>query len=159
MHVRSTPSMASKLATRSMTAAAAMLLASVPLTGCAAGEQGAKAEAVTRDTVDRDIRAAVRKAGLDPAKGKTTTVPNGIPHPSAVDWIAVLGTAEAEAALPRIGAELERRGWHAEPVGDVPLSYEKSDWILGGRSTNEPGLFTLAPGESVLNLSVTYFGR
>ncbi|MFD6915528.1 hypothetical protein ACFWB2_32290 [Streptomyces virginiae] len=147
--------MTSRITTRSV-AAAAILLASVPLGGCTAGD--APPEAVTRDTVDRDVRAAVRKAGLDPAKGKTTSTPNGIAHPSAVDWFAVLDTPQAEQALPKIGAELERLGWHAEPVDTFPLSYEKSDWSLVGRSVTEADAVTLAPGESLLTVSVTDFG-
>lgn len=140
-------------------AAAAILLAAVPLAGCTANDAQSKAEAVTRDTVDRDVRAAVRKAGLDPAKGKTTNVPNGVANPSMVDWIAVLGTPQAEQALPKIGAELERLGWRAEPVGTFPLSYEKSDWTLLGRSVTEADAVTLAPGESLLTVTVTDFGR
>ncbi|MFE6083767.1 hypothetical protein [Streptomyces virginiae] len=126
--------------------------------GCTAGDAPSEAEAVTRDTVDRDVRAAVRKAGLDPAKGKTTSIPNGIAHPSAVDWFAVLDTPQAEQALPKIGAELERLGWHAEPVDTFPLSYEKSDRSLVGRSVTEADAVTLAPGESLLTVSVTDFG-
>lgn len=147
------------IATRSV-AAAAVLLAATALTGCTAGGGGgpAEAEEVTRDTVARDVRAAILKAGLDPAKGKTTSVPNGIPHPSSVDWFAVLGTPQAQEALPKIGAELERLGWHADPEGAAPLSYEKSDWFLLGRSVTEADAVTLAPGESVLTVAVTDFG-
>lgn len=157
MHIRIKPSMTSRITTRSV-AAAAILLASVPLAGCTTGDAPSEAGAVTRDTVDRDVRAAVRKAGLDPAKGRTTSAPNGVPHPSAVDWFMVLDTPQAEQALPKIGAELERLGWHAEPLDTFPLSYEKSDWSLVGRSVTEADAITLAPGESLLTVSVTDFG-
>ncbi|WP_449483491.1 hypothetical protein [Streptomyces avidinii] len=139
-------------------AAALVLLTAAALTGCTAGGGPAEAADVTRDAVDRDVRAAVRKAGLDPAKGKTTSVPNGIANPSYVDWTAVLATPQAQAALPKIGAELERLGWHADPDGAAPLSYEKSDWLLTGRSAAEADAATLAPGESLLTVAVTDFG-
>lgn len=143
-------------ATRAL--ACAILLVAAPLAGCTADGSGSQAQDVDRSTVERELQAAIRKAGLDPAKGKTTGVPNGIPNPSSAGWVAVLATPEAERALPKIAAELERLGWHPDPDGSHPLSYEKSDWFLVGRSAAEADAVTLAPGESLLTLAATDFG-
>ncbi|MFJ9076495.1 hypothetical protein ACIRO3_14725 [Streptomyces sp. NPDC102278] len=107
--------------------------------------------------MDRELQAAIRKAGLDPAKGKTTGPSNGTPNPSFAGWAAVLATPDADRALPKIAAELERLGWHPDPDGSHPLSYEKSDWFLVGRSVAEADAVTLAPGESLLTLAATDF--
>ncbi|MGW6833586.1 hypothetical protein ACWGCI_09260 [Streptomyces sp. NPDC054949] len=144
--------------TATRTLACAILLAVAPLAGCTADGSASQAQDVDRSTVDRELQAAIRKAGLDPAKGKTTGVPNGIPNPSSAGWVAVLATPEAERALPKIAAELERLGWHPDPDGSHPLSYEKSDWSLVGRSAAEADAVTLAPGESLLTLAATDFG-
>ncbi|MFF3430333.1 hypothetical protein [Streptomyces sp. NPDC002602] len=105
-----------------------------------------------------DIRAAVRKAGLEPETGKTTSEPNGVKNASYVDWMAVLETQQAEQALPKMGAELERLGWRRDTETDAPLSYEKADWILLGRSVTQADAVRLAPGESLLTVTVTDFG-
>ncbi|MCX4545831.1 hypothetical protein [Streptomyces sp. NBC_01565] len=138
--------------------------ASLALGGCTANGSGSaptastKAAALTRDGVDEDVRTAIRKAGLDPAKGKTTAVPNGVENPSTVDWIAVLDTQRAEQAVPKIGKELERLGWQPDPTGGAPLGYEKADWVLMGRSVTETDMTTLQQGESLLSIVVTDLG-
>ncbi|MGI5447517.1 hypothetical protein ACQEVM_17370 [Streptomyces sp. CA-243310] len=145
-------------------ALAATLLAPVSVAGCAVSDEvpqhGSSASplAVSRDTVAEDIRAAVRKAGLEPGRGKTTSEPNGVKNASYVDWIAVLETRQAEQALPKMGAELERLGWRRDTEVDAPLSYEKADWILLGRSVTQTDGARLAPGESLLTVAVTDFG-
>ncbi|MEU9420464.1 hypothetical protein [Streptomyces sp. NPDC051000] len=148
--------MTSGTATRALTCA--ILLAVAPLAGCTADGSGSQAQDVDRSTVDRELQAAIRKAGLDPAKGKTTGLPTGTPNPSSAGWAAVLATPDADRALPKIAAELERLGWHPDPDGSHPLSYEKSDWFLVGRSVAEADAVTLAPGESLLTLAATDFG-
>ncbi|WP_162688884.1 MULTISPECIES: hypothetical protein [unclassified Streptomyces] len=161
MRERIKPSRTSRtsgIATRAL--ACAILLAAAPLSGCTAddSDSDSRAQDVDRNTVDRELQAAIRKAGLDPAKGKTTGVPNGVPNPSSAGWVAVLATPEAERALPKIAAELERLGWHPDPDGSHPLSYEKSDWFLLGRNVTEADAVTLKPGESLLTLTATDFG-
>ncbi|MFZ3472118.1 hypothetical protein ACODT3_15815 [Streptomyces sp. 4.24] len=173
MRERIKPSRTSRtsgIATRAL--ACAILLAAAPLSGCSADDSGAgagagsgsgsgsgsQAQDVDRNTVDRELQAAIRKAGLDPAKGKDTGVPNGVPNPSSAGWTAVLATPEAERALPKIAAELERLGWHPDPDGSHPLSYEKSDWFLLGRNVTEADAVTLKPGETLLTLTATDFG-
>ncbi|THA29037.1 hypothetical protein [Streptomyces sp. A1547] len=80
--------------------------------------------------MDEDSRKALAKAGLDPAKGMTTSERNGVKRPDMVDWIAVVKSAEAEQALPKMGAELERAGWKPARVEGNILTYRKSGWSL-----------------------------
>lgn len=109
---------------------------------------------VSRDTVDQEVGAALRAAGLDPAKGKSTAEANGKKNASLVDWTAVLAGSQADWALPRIGAQLEHLGWRTT----APLSYEKADWVLVVGSTKQSDTVTLRSGESLLTVNVTYLG-
>ncbi|MET9959948.1 hypothetical protein ABZ128_12945 [Streptomyces sp. NPDC006326] len=83
-----------------------------------------------RDAVDGDLRNALTKAGLDPANGLSTSARNGVKRPDMVDWFAVVKSAEAEQALPKMGAELERAGWKPARVEGNILTYRKSGWSM-----------------------------
>ncbi|MFB7467914.1 hypothetical protein ACFCZ1_31230 [Streptomyces sp. NPDC056224] len=113
---------------------------------------------LTRDAVDGEVRAALRTAGVDPAKGKATSEATGRKNPSQVDWTAVLTTQQAEFALPRIGEQLEHLGWKSHPVGTETLSYEKTDWVLLVGSVKQADGVVLRPNESLLTVNVTYLG-
>ncbi|KOY53517.1 hypothetical protein ADK59_35250 [Streptomyces sp. XY332] len=104
--------------------------------------------------MDGDLRRALSKAGLDPAKGMTTSERNGVKSPGMVDWIAVVKTAEAEQALPKMGAELERAGWKPAQVEGNVLTYRKSGWSLLASSLPGGGDMPRVPeGSSMIQLS------
>ncbi|MFE9633699.1 hypothetical protein [Streptomyces sp. NPDC006463] len=113
---------------------------------------------LTRDAVDGEVRAALRTAGLDPAKGKATSETTGRKNPSQVDWTAVVTTQQAEFALPRIGEQLQHLGWQPHPVGTATLSYEKTDWVLLVGSVKQADGVALRQNESLLTVNVTYLG-
>ncbi|MFG2622568.1 hypothetical protein ACGFXC_33635 [Streptomyces sp. NPDC048507] len=100
--------------------------------GAAAGKTapGVAGSVLGRDVVDGDVRKAIVEAGLDPAKGMTTTTRNGRKRPDAVDWLAVVSTAEAGQVLPKTGAALERAGWKPDRVEGTLLTYRKAGWSL-----------------------------
>ncbi|MFG2986108.1 hypothetical protein ACGFYQ_33485 [Streptomyces sp. NPDC048258] len=112
-----------------------------------------------RDAVDGEVRAALRAAGIDPAKGKSTAETTGRKNPSLVDWTAVLPTQQADFALPRIGEQLQHLGWQPHSVGSTAtLSYEKTDWVLLVGSAKQADGVALRQGESLLTVNVTYLG-
>ncbi|MET8752506.1 hypothetical protein ABZW32_20765 [Streptomyces sp. NPDC004667] len=143
--------------------------AALALAGCTADQQGgaakpsapsrsstAAAGAFTRDTVEREVREAVRRAGIDPERGRTTTTRDGRKHPTMVDWAVAVDTGEADRSLPAIGAELERLGWRRQPRDGGLLGYEKSDWHLLATVTGKEKLAELHDGDSMLSLVVMH---
>ncbi|MET9882294.1 hypothetical protein ABZZ20_03880 [Streptomyces sp. NPDC006430] len=113
---------------------------------------------IGRDVVDEEVKAALRSAGLDPVKGKTTAEANGKKNASLVDWTAIVTTQQAEWALPRIGAQLEHLGWRPDPVAAGTLSYDKTDWVLLVGTVKQAEGVTLRSTESLLTVNVTYLG-
>ncbi|MFD7257089.1 hypothetical protein [Streptomyces sp. NPDC059874] len=150
--------MKTPLATMTLALALALAGCTAPVddaTASSTASASASTSPVTRDTVDKELRAAIQQAGLDPAKGMTTAERNGKKHPGLVDWIATIPTAEAEQALPKIGAELERNGWKAEPPIDSVLRYKKSGWRLLASSFGSSKMPTLAEGSSMVQLNAS----
>ncbi|MFK0252077.1 hypothetical protein [Streptomyces sp. NPDC090445] len=112
-----------------------------------------KAATADRDTVDTEVRALVRAAGLAPARGKTTSITrDGVGHPGRVDWMMVLDTPRAERAVRAVQAEAERRGWHPEPLGEGKIMYGKSGWMLMVGSSASADVVALRAGESLLTV-------
>ncbi|MEU9304664.1 hypothetical protein [Streptomyces sp. NPDC048269] len=172
MHTRVRPQAAAAIA---LAASAALALA-----GCTAASEsagpGAAASAAPasppakptprstgaplgRDAVDGEVRSALRAAGIDPAKGRTTAETTGRKAPSLVDWTAALPTQQADAALPKIGEQLQGLGWQPHPAGGTAtLTYEKTDWVLLVGSVKQADGLTLRQGESLLTVNATYLG-
>ncbi|WP_284581953.1 hypothetical protein [Streptomyces sp. 2P-4] len=82
--------------------------------------------------VDGDLRKALAAAGLDHAQAMTTSERGGVKDPDRVNWYGTAKSADAEKALPKIGAALERAGWKqdGERTAADFLSYRKSDWRM-----------------------------
>ncbi|MFJ9645931.1 hypothetical protein [Streptomyces sp. NPDC101206] len=149
-------------------AASTALALALVLTGCTGADAagGAKpsptstkrAASADRDTVEAEVRALVRAAGLDPAQGRTTSAPNGVEHPSRVDWTAVLDTPRAERSVQAVRAEAERRGWHPEPLEEGKVVYEKSGWMLMVGSSATADVVVLRDGESLLTVFADSWG-
>ncbi|MGE7386918.1 hypothetical protein ACQKM2_15695 [Streptomyces sp. NPDC004126] len=149
--------------------ALAVLAAAAVLTGCGSGEaeDGSPARAsasaprtpqaasATRDSVEADIVAAIRKAGVDPAVGKTTPVRNGAKRPDMFDWIGVLKAPEAEPARVAADAELERRGWRKVSESGTVHRYKKGDWNLLSAAMGAQELPTLQEGTGALSFTAT----
>lgn len=152
----------------------AVLTAAVFLTGCGTAEpkDGSAAEApasptpqttatatatagATRDSVEADIVAAIRKAGIDPAAGKSTPVRGGAKRPDMFDWLAVLKTPEAEPYLTAARAELERLGWQRVPTKSGVVRHLKGDWSLLSSSLGSEALPSLPEGTSTLSFVAT----
>ncbi|MER7466808.1 hypothetical protein [Streptomyces sp. NPDC097981] len=104
--------------------------------------------------MDGDFRKALTKAGLDPAKGMTTSTPNGVKRPDMLDWIAVVTSGEAEQALPKMGAESERAGWKPARVEGNVLTYRKSGWsLLASSLADGTQLANVPEGSSMIQLN------
>ncbi|MFE5535210.1 hypothetical protein [Streptomyces sp. NPDC056492] len=165
MHIRVRPQTAAVIA---LAASAALVLA-----GCSSsdgsGKEGAPkaaassaaqpaakgAEApVSRDTVDQEVRSALRAAGLDPEKGKGSGDADNTKNASQVDWTAVVNTQQVEGALPKIAEHLKHLGWRET----APNSYEQTDWVLLVGSVKQSGTVSLKSNESLLTVNVTYLG-
>ncbi|MCX4632732.1 hypothetical protein OG755_40005 [Streptomyces sp. NBC_01443] len=122
--------------------------------GAGKADPGKGGSVLGRDAVDGDLRKALTMAGLDPAKGMTTSERNGVKRPDMVDWFAVVKSAEAEQALPKMGAELERAGWKPAQVEGNVLTYRKSGWSMLASSL--PGgaeMPNVPEGSSMIQLS------
>ncbi|MEU8839012.1 hypothetical protein AB0D97_07730 [Streptomyces roseus] len=164
MHIRVRPQTAAVIA---LAASAALVL-----TGCSSSDgsgevaaQKAAASAaqpaakgaeppVSRDTVDQEVRSALRAAGLDPEKGKGSGDADNTKNASQVDWTAVVNTQQVEGALPRIGEHLKHLGWRET----APQSYEQTDWVLLIGSVKQAAGVNLKANESLLTVNVTYLG-
>ncbi|MFD0265890.1 hypothetical protein ACFVGY_04735 [Streptomyces sp. NPDC127106] len=163
------PAAAAAVPAASAALALALALALV-LTGCTGADTAGgskpsptsstkKAATADRDTVDAEVRALVRAAGLDHGQGKTTSITqNGVKNPGLVDWTVVLDTPRAERALRAMGAEAERRGWHPEPLEDGKVMYEKSGWVLTVGSSATADVVALREGESLLSVFAHAWG-
>ncbi|MFJ3876785.1 hypothetical protein ACIPW5_04930 [Streptomyces sp. NPDC090077] len=151
----------------------AVLTAAAVLTGC--GSAGPKddspagaapsasaphtppAAGATRDTVEADVVAALRKAGIDPSSGGSTTTRNGTKRPDMFDWMGTVKTPEAGPALAAVGPELERLGWQKVPASDSVLRYQKGDWKLLLAAMGSDAISALQEGDSMISLTVTKF--
>ncbi|MFD3719960.1 hypothetical protein [Streptomyces sp. NPDC058674] len=132
--------------------------ASAPASSSAKSTPKADTALLARDTVDEEVRSALRTAGLDPAKGKSTAEAKGTKNPNLVDWTAVLPSTQADFALPRIGAQLEHLGWRPHSGGTATLSFEKAGWVLLVGSVKQSTGVPLRSTESLLTVNATYLG-
>ncbi|RSS53687.1 hypothetical protein EF912_17485 [Streptomyces sp. WAC07061] len=148
--------------------ALAVCAAAAVLTGCGSGGEGkddsparasssasAPAATATRDSVEADIVAALRKAGVDPAVGKSTPVRNGAKRPDAFDWMGVLRAPDAEPARVAAGAELERLGWRKVSERGTVHRYEKGEWSLLAGAMGAERLPSLPEGTGMLSFTAT----
>ncbi|MFF5705697.1 hypothetical protein ACFY7H_24920 [Streptomyces sp. NPDC012794] len=83
-----------------------------------------------RDTVEADVVAALRAAGIDPTTGKTSQGRDGVKRPDMFDWFGAVTTSEATTARSAAGAELERLGWAKGRERGELVKYTKGDWWL-----------------------------
>ncbi|MFE1556087.1 hypothetical protein ACFW6V_14055 [Streptomyces sp. NPDC058734] len=145
----------------------AVLAAAAVLTGCgpaepqdgspagASASHAPRAAAATRDSVEADIVAALRKAGIDPAAGGTTPVRGGAKRPDMFDWIGVLKAPEADPARVAAGAELERLGWRKVSERGGVHRYEKGEWRLLSAAMGAEELPSLQEGTGALSFTAT----
>ncbi|MEV6576864.1 hypothetical protein AB0M92_01705 [Streptomyces sp. NPDC051582] len=164
MHIRVRPQTAAVIA---LAASAALVLAgcsSSDGSGAAGAQKAAESSAqpaakggeapVSRDTVDQEVRSALRAAGLDPEKGKGSGDADNTKNASQVDWTAVVNTQQVESALPKIAEHLKHLGWRET----APQSYEQTDWVLLVGSVKQSTTVNLKSNESLLTVNVTYLG-
>ncbi|MEU3724684.1 hypothetical protein [Streptomyces sp. NPDC031705] len=144
-----------------------VLIAAIILTGCgpagtgggspvkASSSPASTAAAPTRDSVEADVVAALRKAGIDPATGRSTPVRNGMKRPDMFDWFATVKTPAAQTAWTTAGAELERLGWVRRRDEGTLVQYKKGDWSLLSAVMGPDALSALQEGDSVLSFTAT----